>query len=293
MAKTVFTILTRLLLVAAALILILRLVENRFVFHPTRIAASEMPPVIPGAQMEQHWLESQDGIRLDAWYMTPSPPPAGPAPVLILFHGNGGSLFDQPANISRFIKLGWNVLALDYRGYGRSEGHPTEGGLYLDAQSAYDFLVQKKQTDPRILILFGESLGTAVAIRLASDNPCAGLILESPWSSFYDMGHTVYPFIPRFVYYFLNNQWNSADLIQKLGAPKLIIQGDRDNIVPYDMAYRMYVIAQPPKWFVPIKGAGHLECFSVGGVKLENRVREFVDESLRLSRALPLPAKPR
>ena len=160
-------------------ILLLRLFEERLVFFPTRHTASDLKPTDVGVQAEEVFLTTSDGVRLHAWW-APAP---GAIHTLLLLHGNAGNLSDRLETIGFLQKLSSNVLAVDYRGYGRSEGRPSEEGVYRDAEAAYDYLTRERRVPPERLVVLGQSLGTAVAVDLATKRKLAGLILESGFPS--------------------------------------------------------------------------------------------------------------
>lgn len=278
--KSAVTIMVRLLLALASFVLILRLLENKFVFYPGKVSPSTSLPPIPGARVENEWLYTADDVRLNAWWLIPENSPS-PAPTLLYLHGNAGSLFDRAGRLTQFASHGWQILALDYRGYGWSEGRPNEAGLYQDAAAAYDFLIHKKRLDPNTIIFYGESLGTAVALQLALEHRCAGLILEAPFTSFADMGKSALPWLPRFLFHLLSNEWNSAARVTQINSPKLILHGDHDAVVPFAQGRRLYELAQLPKLFFPVAGAGHGDCLELGGGDLSDRMQQFVIEALQ------------
>ncbi|MBZ5555038.1 MAG: alpha/beta hydrolase [Acidobacteriia bacterium] len=286
--KTLAMIAARVLVALVAIVLLLRLAENKFIFFPEKISINRALPPTPGFAVENIWLQSVDGVRLSGWLIA-SQSPASPSPATVLYlHGNAGSLFDRVERLVSLAAQGFTIFAIDYRGYGWSGGTPTEAGLYRDAAAAYKYLIQHKHVDPGSLFFYGESLGTAVAIELALDHPCGGLILESPFTSFEEVGKAHYFFIPGFVYHFMSNDWNSLDRIRRLKMPKFIVHGDRDQVIPFAQGQRLFEAALPPKTFYPIHGAAHMECLELGGRELTDRLKAFVIESQAL-RSTPSP----
>jgi fermentation-respiration switch protein FrsA (DUF1100 family) len=285
--KAWITIAARILLALGAIVLFLRLFEDRLVFYPEKISVHAPPPNIPGSILEEDWLQTVDDHRLNAWLVTPLTQ-ASPLPVTLLYlHGNAGSLFDRGDRLAFFVSQGWRVFAVDYRGYGKSAGRPSESGFYLDAAAAYDFLVQQRHIDPRSLYFYGESIGSAVAIELAGEHPCRGLILESPFTSFRDMGRAHYPLIPLIAYRVLSNQWNSLERVADLNVPIFIMHGDRDEIVPIEQGRRLFAAARSPKVFFPVAGAAHMECLLLGGGQLLERLHAFLSSPERSVSDLP------
>ena len=277
--KVLVAVSVRILLVLVACMVLLRLLENRFVFFPEKIPLNAPLSRIHGSTLEVEWLQTVDAVRLNGWLITPQNTISPSGMTILYLHGNAGSLFDRIDRMEQLAAQGWRVFAVDYRGYGWSEGRPSEKGFYRDAASAYEFLVGQKHVDPRGLFFYGESLGTAVAIELAVAHPCAGLILEAPFTSFRDMGKARLFFIPGFIYRFLSNEWNSIDRIQRLSMPKFIIHGDRDGVVPFEQGRLLFEAAPPPKTFYPIHGADHMECLERGGTELMKRLDAFFCEA--------------
>jgi uncharacterized protein len=277
--KTLAMIAARVLVALIAIVLILRLLENRFIFFPEKVSSKTPLPSTPGFIVESIWLQSGDGVRVNGWLITSQGQNPSARTTVLYLHGNAGSMFDRIERLVSLAAQGFCVLAIDYRGYGWSDGSPSEAGLYLDAAAAYNFLVQQKHVDPGTLFFYGESLGTAVAIELALDHPSGGLILESPFTSFEEIGKAHYFFIPGFVYHFMSNDWNSLDRIRRLKIPKFIVHGDRDQVVPFSQGQRLFEAALPPKTFYPIHGAAHMECLELGGGELMDRLKAFVIEA--------------
>ena len=167
------------------------------------------------------------------------------------------------------------MLAVDYRGYGRSGGSPNEAGVYRDADAAYDYLVQVRHVRPKNIIVFGHSLGGAVAIDLASRRECGGLIVQSSFTSIRDMARRTFG-IPLFEY-IPKSRFDSLAKIQQVQAPILIVHGTRDEIVPFSMGQRLFTAAPEPKFFFPVEGAGHNDVIEIGGDQLLQRFKSFLD----------------
>jgi fermentation-respiration switch protein FrsA (DUF1100 family) len=166
------------------------------------------------------------------------------------------------------------VLAVDYRGYGRSEGSPNEAGVYRDADAAYDYLVQVRHIKPANIIVYGHSLGGAVAIDLASRRECGGLIVQSSFTSVRDMARRTFR-IPLFEY-IPKSRFDSLAKIRQVQAPILIVHGTRDETVPFPMGQQLFTAAPEPKSFFPIEGAGHNDVIEIGGDALLERFQSFV-----------------
>jgi uncharacterized protein len=211
-------------------------------------------------------IETTDHVRLNGWLMRRE----GARWVTLYLHGNAGNVTHRAAQIREITAAGSSILMLDYRGYGKSEGRPTEQGLYRDSEAAYAYLIGLGYRGEQI-ILHGESLGTAVAVDLASRRPCAALVLEAPFSSASDVAGTVLPGIGPL----LVRSFNSRAKIGGVPCPKLFMQGDRDEVIPPRLGQELFRAAQGPKEFWVIEGAGHNDILDTAGARYRDKLREF------------------
>ena len=212
------------------------------------------------------WIDTRDGVRLHGWWASLKDARF----VTLYLHGNAGNVTHRFPQIREIVAAGSSILMLDYRGYGKSSGRPTEKGLYIDADAAYEHLL-KLGASPDQIILHGESLGTAVAINLASRRRCAALVLEAPFTSAGDVAGTVLPVIgPMLVH-----SYNSSAKIHGIIAPKLFIQGDRDEIIPPRLGQKLYAAAPAPKSFWTVQGAGHNDILETAGPQYRQRLAQF------------------
>ena len=216
-------------------------------------------------QAEQVALQSADGVRVGVWHV----PPRDGMPVVIYFQGNGGGLDLRAERFKRLTADGTGLVALNYRGYGGSEGKPSEAGIILDAHAAYDFAAQRYGASR--IVLWGESLGTGVAVALAAEKPVARIILESPYSSIADVAAAIYWFVP--VRLLLMDSFRSDQRIAKVTAPVLVVHGERDGVVPIRFGERLYQLIPGPKRFIRLPQAGHNDHDSHG---LPELVRPFL-----------------
>jgi uncharacterized protein len=230
---------------------------------PTRTAPAQAG--LP--QAEEATLTSSDGEKLIAWYV----PPRGEKPVVLYFQGNAGGPDLRVGRFKWLIADGTGLLALCYRGYGGSSGSPSEDGLIRDGVAAYDFAVARYQ--PSRLVLWGESLGTAVAIALAAGHKVSGLILDAPFTSAADVGAAAYPIVP--VRWLIKDAWRSDRRIAKVKAPVLVLHGDRDRVVPIRFGERLFALANEPKRMVRFPDGGHVNLDDHGAVEA---VRNFLAE---------------
>lgn len=246
-------------------------IENRFIFFPPRHSDGFAATPSLGIRCEEVWLRTADSVNLNACYF---PCPTSPKALLWL-HGNAEDISTSPSQLKFYTQLGISLLALDYRGYGKSEGLPTEEGLYLDADAAYRHLIEDRSLQPRNIIALGHSLGGVAAIDLASRRGCGGLIVESSLTTAREMARKILRiplmgYVPR-------TQFDSLSKIRAVRASKLIVHGTKDELVPYSMGERLFENASEPKAFFPIPGAGHNDILEVGAESYLQRLKTFVD----------------
>jgi fermentation-respiration switch protein FrsA (DUF1100 family) len=251
-------------------VLVIRVLENRLIYFPPRYPVGFVDPANYGLRVEEVWIATEDGLRLNAWFL---PVPSSPK-VLLMFHGNAENIGYGLGRLRVLARLGVNVLAVDYRGYGKSEGSPDEAGIYRDAEAAYRYLTEIRQFQPKNIVVYGQSLGGAVAIDLASRHPCGGLIVESSFTSGREMARRAFR-IPL-LEYVVKSHFDSLAKIKNVRSPILIIHGTRDEVVPFAMGQRLYQAAPEPKAFLPVEGAGHNDVFEVGGEKYLETLRTLV-----------------
>ena len=226
------------------------------------------PPAAAGLpQAEEITLTSGDGEKLIAWYV----PPKVTKPLIIYFHGNAGSLDLRAGRFKWVVEDGNGLLALSYRGYGGSTGKPTETGLISDGMAAYDFAAARYPAGN--IVLWGESLGTGVAVAIAAERKVGGVILDAPFTSIADVGAAAYPFAP--VRWLLKDPFRSDERIARVSAPLLVLHGERDRIVPIAFGEKLFSLAREPKRFVRFPLGGHVDLDDYGA---KNAVRTFLSE---------------
>jgi len=221
--------------------------QRRLLYFPDRSG----PELGPLAQMgvREVSFRTEDRLALYSWYL----PPPGDAPVIVYFHGNGGHIGYRAERLRRFAEEGFGALLVEYRGYGGNPGRPSEDGLYADAQAAFDFLDGEGIAADR-RVLYGESLGSAVAVWLAARSPIAALILEAPFTSIAAVAQYHYPYVPA--YRLATDRFDSLAEIGQVRAPILLIHAEDDRVVPVRFARALYAAAPEPKeaWFTPQGG---------------------------------------
>ncbi|MDH4285003.1 MAG: alpha/beta hydrolase [Gallionellaceae bacterium] len=269
MLKMAVNILLLALLPVAAISLWMRLNEPRMIYFPERALATT--PQQLGMKYEDIWLTAADGVRINGWFM-PSSHPSGLT--VLMLHGNAGNISHRFEKYAVFHQLGWNIFALDYRGYGNSAGEPDEAGLYLDARAAYRYLIEQRGVDPRKLIVYGESLGTAIAVDLLSEVTAAGLVLEEGFTSAPDAGQEIYPFLP--VRWLMRSRYDSLSKIGRIRTRLLIFHSREDEFFPMHHAQKLLAAAPSPKELVELRG-GHNDAFVQSGEIYQNALRHFAD----------------
>jgi fermentation-respiration switch protein FrsA (DUF1100 family) len=255
MLRSVMWTLLTLAGVAAALVLLLGCYEPRMIYFPARDL--ERTPADLGLAFEDVRLETADGEQIHGWYL----PASSSSTLTVLFlHGNAGNISHRFEKLAVFRALGADVLIIDYRGYGRSTGKPTERGTYRDADAAYEYLVATHGLDPKRVVLYGESLGAAVAVDVAARKPVGGLVLESVFSSGVDVAQEMFPFLP--VRLLVRNRYESVKKIGAVQAPVLILHSRDDEFFRWHHPQRLYDAATGPKKLVELRG-GHNDAFLV------------------------------
>lgn len=244
------------------------------VYHPAPWEDRDWAKV-SGIPLEEVWFQAADGTKLFGWYAEA----AATSAVLIWCHGNAGNMIHRLENLRALRQFGLSVFLFDYRGYGRSQGRPTEDGLYADALGAYDYLTRGRRIRPERLVVFGRSLGGAVAGELAVQRPAMGLVLESCFPSIEAVARYYYMGLP--VHWLLGAAFRLEDRLRQLSLPKLFIHGDRDDIIPLELGRRAFEAAQPPKDFYVVRGADHNNLPFVGGQPYYDRFAGFCASALR------------
>ena len=235
-------------------------------------------PAEVGLEYSDVYLTAADGVRIHAWYVH-----GKSNTTLLWLHGNAGNIshrVDNMAELSRLTGLG--VLIVDYRGYGLSDGSPSEGGLYLDAEAALDYLASEVGLDPKQeIVLFGRSLGVGVAAEMATRHAVRCVILESGFTSTIDMARAtrsawlVYALMPL-----ISARFDTLSKIGNITSPVMIIHGDRDDIVPFYMAEQLFQAAREPKRLHAVKGAMHNDVYERGGAAYFNALSEFIADPI-------------
>jgi fermentation-respiration switch protein FrsA (DUF1100 family) len=256
-------------------------IEDRFIFHPDHV--TDRDPSHIGLRFEDVFFTTQDDLRLHGWFI----PHQDARATLVWFHGNAGNISDRLLNIKLLHdRINTNIFIFDYRGYGRSEGTISEKGTYLDGEAAIKSLLGRDDAAARRLILFGRSLGAAVAAEMAIRFNSLGLILESPFVSIREMARAIFPSLP--IACLLRTRYDTMEKVRLVKTPLLVLHGDRDATVPFAQGKRVFEIASHPKKFHRIVGASHNDTFLVGGEEYYGALRDFIESAVAANEKIEL-----
>jgi fermentation-respiration switch protein FrsA (DUF1100 family) len=241
--------------------------QGSFVYYPERQLVAT--PEQFGLRYESVSFNAQDGIALSGWYV----PAQDERAVLLFFHGNAGNISHRMLSLQVFNRLRLSTLIFDYRGYGHSAGRPDETGTYRDAEAAWRFLVEQRGIPPSRIIIFGRSLGAAIATYIASRHTPRALIVESAFTSVPDLAARFYPFMP--VRWLTRFHYTTKDYLARVSCPVLVVHSREDDIVPVEHGYALFEAAQAPKDFFQINGS-HNDALLVTGQRYANGLDRFL-----------------
>jgi uncharacterized protein len=245
---------------------------NRYIYYPEPDWIAS--PADLELEAEEISLSPEPAVRLHAWFF----PLHRPLATLLFCHGNAGNVSHRLENTYYLLQSGFQVLLFDYRGYGHSTGRPSEAGLYRDAAAAWAHLIHRPDTADAVRIIFGRSLGGAVAVELATRVRADGLIVESTFTSVRTLARLVLPLpLPE-----LPVKYDSAAKIGRIRMPLLAIHGDQDELIPYADGQALFQLAPEPKTWYRIRGAGHNDTYLVGGSSYFQRLGDW-SRSIRSS----------
>ena len=272
MARLLLNFVVGALILFLVLLILARWQERNGLFFPSRELYRS--PATEGLAFEDVNLIS-DGHIVHGWYM-----PGSAQKAVLWMHGNAGNIadrLDQAVEMKR--ALGVSSLMFDYRGYGKSEGRPTEEGLYRDSAAAFNWLIGERGYEPEEVILYGHSLGSAPAVDLAlgAGTGAGGLVLESSFTSAAAMARRMYFGLP--IHLIMSVRLDNVGRISGVKMPLLVIHGDRDSVVPFRMGRELYEAAPEPKTFLPLSGGEHSDCYYVGGEAYWSAWKELLDQA--------------
>ncbi|UCG13724.1 MAG: alpha/beta hydrolase [Deltaproteobacteria bacterium] len=249
--------------------------EKGLIFFPTR--ELEGTPAHYQLRYEDIYFPATDKTKLHGWYV----PAANPEKTITLlwFHGNAGNISHRLENLALLHRsLEVSIFIFDYREFGLSSGHISKAGTYLDALGAWHYLVQEREIAPGDILLFGRSLGTALAVDLSVSEPCLGVVLEAAFTSSQDMlSRYFFGAIPPEL---LHSAYENLAKIHLVRAPLLFVHGQYDEAIPLEMSRRLYQAAKSPKRFYMVPGAGHNDTYLVGGADYFRQWQVFLQECL-------------
>jgi len=255
-------------IVFLGLFLYTRYLEKKTVFFPKKEIL--LYPEDAGLLYENVFIKTVDGIKLNGWYI-----PFEKAKYTVLFfHGNAGNISYRLDKMMVLRSLGFNIFMIDYRGFGLSEGMSTEKGSYLDAEAAYSYLKQKRNLSADNIIIYGSSLGSAVAVDLATKENIRALILEGVLSSAKDVVARRYPYLPAFAFSY---KFDSLKKIKQVNVPKLFLHSVNDEVLDIEMAIKLFKTAPEPKRFIKLKGE-HATCYNESKDEFLKAIGSFVNE---------------
>jgi fermentation-respiration switch protein FrsA (DUF1100 family) len=257
-------LITIILLFVAAVVYI-RWIEMHSIFHPSKVIIAYPSDYL--LEYEDVYFKTSDNVKLNGWLIKGTS-----GTTVLFFHGNGANISSRMGKLRMFHELGLTTLIVDYRGYGKSEGIPSELGLYRDAQAAYDYLLNRPEINKEKIVIYGESLGGAVAINLASKVKAAALVVDSSFTSAIAMGKLLYPMIPAFLVGF---KFDSIVNITTISVPKLFLHSQTDDVVPWRLGQQLYKAAGEPKEFFEIRGT-HNDAFTLEKELFYEGLRNFL-----------------
>ncbi len=269
--RMIWSIVSIVVCIYIGLLVIIFVFQSNFIYFPQKEIFET--PDMAGLPYETISFAAADGVKLSGWFI-PAEKPRG---VILFCHGNAGNITHRLASILVFHRLGLSTFIFDYRGYGASEGKPSEKGTYLDAEAAWRYLTEEGHLPPTGIILFGRSLGGAIATRLAQDRTPKALIVESTFTSVPDIAANIYPFLP--VRLLTRFDYNAREHIRKVNCPVLIIHSTGDDIIPFAHGRRLFEAAKEPKQFLEIAGT-HNDGFITSGASYEEGLDAFISGHL-------------
>jgi fermentation-respiration switch protein FrsA (DUF1100 family) len=235
--------------------------QRRFIYYPDQLRTSPAAAGLP--QVSERIIATPDGEKVIAWYGKAQPG----QPTLLYFHGNGGSLELRTERIRKYLARGRGIFMMSYRGYSGSTGEPSEAVNVADAKLAYEALL-KEGVAPQDVLLYGESLGSGVAVQVAMEKKVAGLILDSPFTSIVERAQQLYPWLP--VGLLLKDRYESIRHIRDVHVPLFILHGEKDIVVPVAMGRQLFEAANQPKEIRTIPDAGHDDHYMFGSYEMIN-----------------------
>jgi uncharacterized protein len=279
--RLVWGIPVALVVVYAAMLVWYAAREDALVYERSK----EMQPMAYGVTATPMVIITNDGVRLSAWAM-PDTVGALSYPWVLYLHGNAGNISTRTRFFALLMERGVHIFAVDYRGYGLSEGEPSERGLYLDGDAAYECLVRQLHVPARNVIIQGHSLGSAVAVDVAAHAKAAGLVLDGAFTSLVDRAQELYPYLP--VRLIMKNRFDSMEKLPRVTMPKLFIHATDDALIPIEHGRRLYAVASDPKRFLEVAG-GHNDSYLQDEERYFGGLSQFIHDVTGADSMMPKP----
>ena len=241
-------------------------IASKFLFFPEKVL--EFYPSQLEIPYEDVRFKNDEGLTLHGWFFK-----GKRDHTLLYLHGNAGNIGGRLDKVQLLRRFGWNIFVFDYRGYGGSEGHPSIEGVVKDSESAFRYLTEKRKIPNEQIILFGESLGGAMAVHLAHQEPVGAVILESTFTTLRDLAGHIYKFLPAMA---IPDVYRSVDLIRHIKAPVMVIHGTEDAVIPFEMGKKLYDAAPHPKRLFAVPNAHHNDVYVVGKLDYLKEIEEFL-----------------
>lgn len=265
MRRLVYTLVVGFFLIGIV-VAVVAVFQRSFQYFPD--PARHTPGSVSLNDVKEVVLKTPDSSEVIAWYLAP----AAGKPTFLYFHGNGGGLWNRVERFKQFRSAGYGLFMSSYRGYSGSTGHPSEYAIHADAKVAYEYL-RSQGVPTSNIVVFGESLGTGVAVRLATEKDVAGVVLDAPYTSMVAVGQLHYPWVP--VSFLLLDRYDSLGIIKRLHAPLLVLHGSEDRLIPVTMGKELFDAAPNPKVMEIIAGAGHGNIFVYDVMP---KLQHFIDQ---------------
>lgn len=249
--------------------------QSNQVYHPDRVIYAN--PESIGLYFENISFETSDGVRLSGWFI----PKENASGVILFCHGNAGNLSHRLETIQIFHDLGLDTFIFDYRGFGHSEGKPSEDGTYRDTEAAWQYLVHARKVHPDKVIIMGRSLGGAIAAWLARRHTPGVLIVESTFTSVADVVAKLYPYLP--IRLLLRFKYDTVEYLSQVKCPVLVVHSRDDEMIPFTHGQRLFETANEPKQFLEITGS-HTDGFLTTGTRYQEGLGQFISDNLERSK---------
>lgn len=251
-----------------ATLVFLYVMQRQLTYFPDTSVPQPAMFAVPEAEIVS--VKTDDGLELRGWYV---PPSDDEKPVILMYHGNAGHIGIRAFKMRPYIDAGYGFLMAEYRGYGGNKGTPNEENLYLDGRSYFKYLTDQQALSNDRIVLYGESLGTGVAVQMATEfKGVAAVMLEAPYTSLPDVGQNYYFLLP--VKLLMKDKFDSLSKIKGIDAPLIILHGEKDMVVPYRFGKRLYEVADEPKQMESFRHGGHNNLYTVG---FQKKALAFLD----------------